>query len=219
VAAGGAFWLGREAVERLVVHPAFAVHEVRVLGASRTSPEELIELADVAAGDPWLAVDPVEVETRLCAHPWVADVRVRRPWPGRIVLRVEECVPIARVEIEGRLYGLCDDLRIVPGADPALPLLSLAGRQVDPDELARGVAYSSSLDRHGVAGPLRVKLSVRGDRIELPERGFAATVEGAVPAERVAGNIAAFLERLDAEGATRGTLRIISGGTAVWKAA
>jgi len=219
VAAGGAYWLGHEVVERLVVHPAFAVREVRVVGTGRTSPEELRGLADIAAGDPWLALDAAAVETRLTAHPWVARARVRRPWPGRVVLRVDECVPIARVEIAGRLYGLCEDLRVVPGADPGLPLFSLAGKRVDPEDLARGVAYSESLDRHGVAGPLRVRLDREADRIELPERGFTATVEGHVPAERVAGNIAAFLEKLDAEGASRGTLRIISEGTAVWKAA
>jgi hypothetical protein len=206
-------------VERLVVHPAFAVSEVRVVGAGRTSPEELVELADIASGDPWLAFDGAAVEARLCGHPWVARARVRRPWPGRVVLRVEECVPIARVEIAGRLYGLCEDLRIVPGADSGLPLLSLAGKKLDPDDLARGVAYSESLGRRGVTGPLRVRLDRKADRIELPERGFVASVEGRVSAERVAGNIAAFLEKLDAEGASRGTLRIISAGTAVWKAA
>ena len=217
-AGAGAYWLGHEAVERMVVHPALAVDEVRVVGTARTSPEELVELADIAAGDPWLALDAAAVEMRLCAHPWVARARVRRPWPGRVVLRVEECVPIARVEIAGRLYGLCEDLRIVPSADSGLPLLSLVGKRVDPDDLARGVAYSEFLERYGVDEPLRMTLDRRTDRIELPERGFVATVEGRVPAEQVAGNVAAFLEKLDAEGASRGTLRIISGSTAVWKA-
>ena len=51
------------------------------------------------------------------------------------------------------------------------------------------------------------------------KRGFAATVEGPVPPDSAARNVAAFLETLDGTGSARGTLRVISESTAVWRAA
>ncbi|MCA9752515.1 MAG: FtsQ-type POTRA domain-containing protein [Gemmatimonadetes bacterium] len=214
-----AIWLGHETVERLVAHPRFAVRTVEIEGTARTSPEDLRDLADVHPGDPWLALDADAVELRVTGHPWVAAAHVRRPWPGKVVVQVEECHPIARVQIAGRLYGLCEDLRVVPGADPALPLLSLEGRKIDPDLLSRAVAYTEELQRRGLAEPLEVRVGPATDHIELTARGFEAAIDPVIPPALVARNITSFLEKLDAEGASRGTLRLISDGTAVWKAA
>jgi hypothetical protein len=154
----------------------------------------------------------------------VDRVRVRRLWPGKVRIDVRECRPVARVEIAGRTYGLCEDLRIVPArgeADGTLPLVRAEGRRADPVALARALDYLRGLAEAGVEEPGRLEVTVapgEPDRIRLG-RGFAATVEGPVAPELAARNVAAFLETLDGTGAARGTLRVISESTAVWRAA
>ncbi len=211
------------AARKLAQHPAFAVRSVHVKGAERVAAEDVLELAGVAAGQPWAGLDARAVELRLEGHPWVARAHVRRPWPGRVNLCIQECRPVARVEIGGRIYGLCEDLRVVPSGDPELPLIRSRGREkTDPDALARGLDWVELLRRAEIAGAEPVQVDVHqgeGDRVALPKRGFTASVDETIPVRLAARNVLAFLETLDEEGGSRGTLRLISGDTGVWRAA
>ena len=225
VGAGVGVQLGWRA---LAAHPALAIREIEIAGAVHASEEELRELAGIAVGDRWLDLDSRDVSFRLRAHAWVAQARVRRPGPGRVRLEIVECVPVARVRVSDGTYGVCRDLRVVPAApdESTLPLIAVAGPRrraagADPEALARGVEYVTALEALGLAGDGAVEVVVGedGDRIRFPRLGFDVKIEVALPAASVARNTAAFLERLDARGASRGTLRLISEETAVWKAA
>ena len=201
----------------------FAVHSVTVKGAERVDPKELLALAAVETGTPWFGLDRRGIEFRLESHPWVRHARVLCPWPGCVSLSIQECKPVARVEIAGRVYGLCEDLRVVPAGDPELPLIRGRGKEkTDPDALARGLDWVAALRKAKIAGAEAVRLDVtqgKGDQVVLPERGFTAAVDETIPVSLAARNILAFLETLDEEGGSRGTLRLISSGTGVWRAA
>jgi cell division septal protein FtsQ len=205
--------------------PSLVVREVTVRGAEAADPEEIAELAAVRAGESWLGLDRAAAERRVRAHPSVDRVRVRRPWPGKVRIDVRECRPVARVEIAGRTYGLCEDLRVIPARgepDDALPLVRAAGRRADPEALERALDYLRGLRRAGLEDAERLEITVAAgepDRIRLARRGFAATVEAPIEPETAARNLAAFLETLDGTGSARGTLRVISESTAVWRAA
>ncbi len=210
--------------DRLVVLPAFAVREVEVAGAARADAEELVSLAGIVPGDRWLDLEKGAAIFRLESHPWVAKARVRRPAFGRVRLAITECVPLARLRLAGGVYGVCDDLRVLPDVDdPSLPLISLVGkgRDTDPEVLARGVRYVEVLAGLGFLPQERieVELGKEADRLRFEDRGFEVRVEGSVEPGSAVRNAAAFLERLDAQGESRGTLRLISEETAVWKAA
>lgn len=208
---------------KLAAQPFFAVRHVSVHGATHVSDDEARRLAGIEPGMAWLLFDRRSAERRLESHPWIEHARVLRPWPGRVRLSIRECEPVARVEVAGRTYGLCDDLRIVPAGDEALPLLRGHGREkTDPDALARGIDYVAALRKAGIAGRERVELDVTqgtGDRVVLPDRGFTATVDERIPVSVAVRNVRAFLETLDEEGGSRGTLRLVSGDTAVWRGA
>jgi len=220
-----AAWGGRLGWRALVASPSLVVREVTVRGAEFADPEAVAQLAAVHAGESWLGLDRRAAERRARAHPQVERVRVRRPWIGKVRIDVKECVPVARVEIGGRQYGLCDDLRVIPGrgeADEGLPLLRTGGRRADPETLERGLEYLRGLRTAGVPGEERLEVTVtpgEPDRIRFVKRGFAATVEGPLSPDSAARNVAAFLETLDETGSARGTLRVISESTAVWRAA
>lgn len=221
--APGVALLGRSGFAWLAARDAFAVKEVRVEGFAQSAEEDLRELAGVAPGDPWLTLDGGAAAFRLESHPWVARARVLRPWPGKVVVRVRECRPVAVVQVQGRPYGLCEDLRIVPGTagEADLPVIRDfdSGLGADPDALERALEYVRVFREHGLAQGLRLDLHARGgDVIALPSLGFSARVDGPIAAPRAARRVAAFLETLDGEGGGRGTLQLISEKTAVWRA-
>jgi cell division septal protein FtsQ len=219
----GAALGARYGVEWLAARPFLAVREVRVEGARTADADELQALSGVTPGTPWLTLDTHGVAFRLESHPSVRRARVRRPWPGRVVLDVTECQPLAVIRVDERPYGLCDDLRVVPlpEGDADLPVIRdfASGRGADPEELERGLEYVRVLRKLGITQHVRLDLRRDDcDVIALPERGFEAEVQERLPAGAAARDVAAFLERLDEEGGGRGTLRLISEGTAVWKA-
>lgn len=212
-----------------VAHPALAVRQVVVTGTEKASATEIAALAGIVPGEPWLKLDLESARLRVRTHPWVEDVRVFRPSPGTVRLDVREFEPIAAVEVAGSLYGLTRELTIVPEAgEDGLPLIAGAfvkGRQdagALNELLARGIAYVRALSSLGFLEGRHVELVVRPDapdRIRLEGGAFTAVVEGVIPPPRVARNVAAFLENLDAPGEVRGTLRLVSPATAVWQAA
>ncbi|MBZ0270022.1 FtsQ-type POTRA domain-containing protein, partial [bacterium] len=215
--------LGRAGVTWLAEREALAVREVRFVGCAQATEDDLRALAGVAPGDRWLTLDTDGVAFRVESHPWVDRVRVARPRPGRVVVRVRECRPVAVIQVQGRSYGLCEDLRIVPGTggQEDLPIIRDfdSGAGADPEALSRALEYVRVFREYDLAHGLRLDLHAKGgDVIALPSQGFSARVEGRIAASRAARSVAAFLETLDAEGGGRGTLQVISEKTAVWRA-
>jgi len=95
-------WL---ALDALVAAAAFALHppwlsvsEIEVLGAVHSEPEPLIAAAGVGEGAILIWVDTGRLERAVAADPWVADVRVERVWPDRLVVEVLEREPVAWFE-------------------------------------------------------------------------------------------------------------------------
>jgi cell division septal protein FtsQ len=163
-----------------------------------STPEaQLLRLAAIEPGSSGLALDTAAIARRVESEPWVRRARVWRPWPGSVRVSVDEYEPVARVEIARRIYGICRGLQVVPSADEALPLIRTRGREAtDPDALGRGLEYLASLRKAGLLKRERVELELTaadGDRLTLPDRGFAAVVDGSVPIPTAVEN-ASFLE-------------------------
>lgn len=128
-------WLGRAAVFFAVVlllylflhSPFFAVQQVEVRGTSLLTPQEIIRLSGLSARDNVLLVDTQRVRRRILEDPRLGEVRVRRAPPGKVIIEVEERVPVALlpyadgflfVDPEGRLIAA--DRRSRPG----LPIIT-----------------------------------------------------------------------------------------------
>lgn len=60
------------------------------------SPEQLREVIGRHAASGFLRVDVEEIRTDLEAMPWIQRASVRRGWPDRLVVQVEEQQPVAR---------------------------------------------------------------------------------------------------------------------------
>jgi cell division protein FtsQ len=121
----------------------FAVREVQVEGRlDHVTPEQLAAVARQAAHGTFFTLDLEGARRQFERLPWVRKVEVRRQWPARLVLDVEEHVALAR-------WG-----------DSALPVF--VGPDGQADEMARRfrrfATQLASIDRR----PARVKLSARG---------------------------------------------------------
>ena len=115
-----------------------AVDRVEVTGNARLPVDEVVEAAAVAAGTPLARVDTGEVEDRVAALAPVAEVAVRRTWPGTLTVEVVERTPVAFSPALGTTAVLVDASGVPFGTEPTAPpgLVRLEVEDVGPDDPA-----------------------------------------------------------------------------------
>jgi cell division protein FtsQ len=80
----------------LLLPERFPVSEVRILGELKRSTTAEIHAALPRASGNFFATDLAELRAGIERLPWVRRVAVRRVWPGRLEVSVEEHVALAR---------------------------------------------------------------------------------------------------------------------------
>ena len=78
--------------------PWLSVHEIEIVGAVHSDPAPLIAASGVGEGAILVWVDTAAVVRAVKEDPWVADARVDRVWPDRLVVEVLERQPVAWLE-------------------------------------------------------------------------------------------------------------------------
>ena len=104
-------YVDRADVSRLIVrlhdfflyHPYFSVREIQVRGGEKIGGSEIVTMAGLSHGMSIWNIDSEGIEKKVGKHPWVKHVLVRREFPHRVVIQVEERSPKA-VVIMGGLY-------------------------------------------------------------------------------------------------------------------
>jgi cell division protein FtsQ len=136
----------------------FPVHEIVVQGElERTARAEIEDAVRGRVGGNFFAASPGEVRRSLEELPWIRRVEVRRTWPDKLTVRLEEHVALARWNDDALVntYGE----RFSGTSDAVLPMfIAPAGTEA---ELAR--RYARFRD---VTAPLGVSL----DRVVLTPR-------------------------------------------------
>jgi len=102
--------------------------QVVVQGAVRTTPEEVRFASGLRPGEPMLDVDEGAARRGVEALPWIGDASVRRQWPGRVRILVNERAPVAATEAQPGAMALIDNtgrvLDWVPEPPSGLPVLA-----------------------------------------------------------------------------------------------
>jgi cell division protein FtsQ len=101
-----------------------AVETIDVSGAQTVEASDIRARSGIDVGEPLARVDVATAERRIGALAVVRTVSVTRQWPNGILVNIEERVPIAVVEIGGRLRGMDADgvvFRDYKKAPPGLP--------------------------------------------------------------------------------------------------
>jgi cell division protein FtsQ len=85
---GAAYWL--------LLPERFPVNEVRILGALKVTTKAQIKAALPPAAGNFFAADLAELRAGIERLPWVRRIALRRVWPGRLEVSVEEHIALAR---------------------------------------------------------------------------------------------------------------------------
>jgi cell division protein FtsQ len=96
----------------------FEVERVYVAGRYQTDRQTLIDALGISIHEPVFDISLETARQRVEALPWVRSASVERRLPNTIVLRIEERVPLALWQNEGRVAVVDDSGAVIDGARP-----------------------------------------------------------------------------------------------------
>ena len=96
-------FIGHWIYVHLLEDPYFRVREVQVEGGQKIPKETLLSLTAVEGMPNLFSVELKEVVKRLESHPWIEQVQVKKVFPNKILIQVEEKKPMAIIQL-GELY-------------------------------------------------------------------------------------------------------------------
>jgi len=76
--------------ESMLGHSYFSVREIKVRGGEKVGGSEIVAMAGLSHGMNIWKIDPGLIEKKVTKHPWVKRLLVRREFPQRVVIEVEE---------------------------------------------------------------------------------------------------------------------------------
>jgi cell division protein FtsQ len=97
-------FMGHWVYVHLLGDPCFRVKEVEVEGGRKIAKETLLSLTVMEGMPNLFSVNLKEVVKRLESHPWIEQVRVRKVFPSKILIQVEERKPMAIIQLEELYY-------------------------------------------------------------------------------------------------------------------
>ncbi len=144
------------------------IDDIRVEGNQRTEAWRLDVLSGLSSRDNWLTFDRGRVISNLMQEPWVAEARVRKEFPNRVVLVIREREPVAQV-VTPQGYCLVDENGFIISASPtpwpAYP--QLEGLSVE------GLAIADTIPDGAFADEMEV--------LDLMDDGMQARTSSIVP--------------------------------------
>jgi cell division protein FtsQ len=168
--------LGWGVLAWLLRQPAFEFREVVVTGALvHTSPAHLeAVIRDELAGT-FFTMNLDRARTALARVPWVRRVALRRQWPHRLEVTIEEHVPLARwndsglVDVDGEVFSADFDGELPQFVGPEARAADVAVRYMEwggllsrlslsVEEVALSPRGGWRLRASGRAGPLEIEL-------------------------------------------------------------
>jgi cell division protein FtsQ len=163
----------------------FAVASIDITGQSLTSETDIFMALAMQPKVSTLNFDAEAARARLAALPAIEDATVRKIYPGKVVVTIDERVPVARWRVSGFTY-LVDmqgkQIALDSGNYPELPLV--VGEGANDDALI----MLKSMERYDVVKKDLAALSRIGDRrwdliyytglrVQLPENGVAQALD------------------------------------------
>jgi cell division protein FtsQ len=86
------------AIAWVFLSPMLSVAEVRTAGIVSSMANQTLVEQGLLPGTPMVFLRPSTVEAALESDPWIRDATVELHWPDRVVVKIEERVPLAWVE-------------------------------------------------------------------------------------------------------------------------
>jgi cell division protein FtsQ len=210
----------KRGVDGLMADAGLTVESVSVDGHSNTKGTEVTGRLNIKRGDLMLYVDVDEARARIEALPWVKSAQVRRIWPNRIFIKIDERRPIARWINEGSTLVVDSDGNVIgASADRGfanLPLLAGRGAATAAASFLALVATQPELKsniRIAVrVGERRWDLQLaNGVEVRLPEEGAEAALAELVRLDRDQKILARDIKAIDLRFADRFVIKLPPG--------
>lgn len=129
-----------------------SVSTISVHGNSRVSTGEVQALLDGMVGANLLTVNIDAWRQKLLASPWISDAAIRRHLPGTVAVDITERVAAAIGRVNGTLYLIDQDGRIIDDFGPSYAALDLP--LVDGLAVGRRAAFTVDENRAELAARL-----------------------------------------------------------------
>lgn len=134
----GAYWGAKYAIDT-ARRALFPVKEIVFSGNKHISESELKTIMGINGNESLLRLSSKELEARLLKSPWIKAVSFRKDFPHRFTVRIEESMPYALLEMNGRTFFIDDKGNILEElkgeAIPFLPIISGDPFKNSPDVL------------------------------------------------------------------------------------
>lgn len=137
----------------LLGDPFFRVKEVEMAGGQKIPKETLLSLTATEGISNLFSVKSKEIVKRLESHPWIEQVSVRKIFPNKILIQVEEKKPMAIIQLEELYYIDTKGEIFAPVGDkdeynyPYLTGLTRQGLEKDPVKAKRLITKALELLR------------------------------------------------------------------------
>lgn len=150
-------WLARMQ-DSVFNHAYFSVREIKVSAGERIGGSAIVAMAGLSHGMNLWNVDTQRIAREISRHPWVRHVQVRREFPQRVVIQVEERSAKA-ILLLGKYYYVDADGNVFQemkeGEITDLPLLSgLAPQEFSysstPEKIQAALLLSDELSRRSL---------------------------------------------------------------------
>lgn len=163
----------------------FAVSSIDITGQSLTSEADIVLALGIQPKTSTLSFDAEAARARLAELPAIETATIRKIYPGKVVVTIEERVPVARWRVGGFTY-LVDmtgkQIALDAGNYPELPLV--VGEGANDDALI----MLKAMERYDLVKKDLAALSRIGDRrwdliyysglrVQLPENGVAQALD------------------------------------------
>lgn len=111
----------------------FRVGKIEITGCAAVSKEKILDASGIVPHQTnLLTLNSKQIEARIAAVPWVARTEVKRSWPAKVQITIEENAPVALLHspaAEGSQLQYLDDngsafSSVNPGADIDFPVVT-----------------------------------------------------------------------------------------------
>ncbi|MEQ1756259.1 MAG: cell division protein FtsQ/DivIB [Micropepsaceae bacterium] len=210
----------KSSADSIMAEAGFSVGSVIVDGRAETNATDISRVLGIKRGDLMLYVNVDEARARLEAMPWVKTAEVRRIWPSRIYVKIEERRPIARWQIDGVTYVIDADGKPIMGQShmtyASLPLVVGRGAADAIGSFLSLVAtqpnFKSNVKVAVRVGERRWDLQLaNGVEVRLPEEGAEAALAELVKLDREQKILARDIKAIDLRFADRFIVKLPPG--------
>ena len=144
----------------------FVLTDISITGLDRTQERDVQAVLDIDNGMPLLAIDLVEIQTRVEALPWVREAIVNRVLPGSVTIDVRERVPFALSQVNGSVALIDrDGVTITDRGLGTYSELMLVVGDVSPEKLQQLDELTAVTPE--LAGRIRSAVRINGRRWDL----------------------------------------------------